>query len=483
MSYLKLLFPFGLLYFSNLLLLLRGDGLSFLEFFYSSLACAFLIFLILYQQVIDKIAPLDLIETKNTHKSSADFERYLLAFSPVFFPLSSFFPFTIFGIVLLVRIREILILIQRIMDKYGNNSSLLYHKLDKLSRLRPQIAVHLSGFETAGYQINQWLPVLEQLNLSVIIIVRKKSILSGIHPTSLPIVYVRNHQWLEHVLSIESMRTVLYPANPMENAQAFRQYRLNHFFINHGESDKAVNQSKLLQAYDKLLVSGPLALERLQTAGLALRADQVEIVGRPQAEMLLDKQGEACGNNLTVLYAPTWEGFGEDVDYSSIQNLGMDILKGLVDDPRVNKAIFRPHPYTGMRNSQVRQVLKDMLLFCKSQKITVHGMDTPIFESMNVSDVLLCDLSSVIGDYLATDKPIILAMNDNVSETIEKGEAVSAESAYKLSEGTQLAELIVDICTVDSMQIERKNIRSRVLGDIPEGSFNRFKAIINESVQ
>src|SRR5699024_7020044 len=136
----------------------------------------------------------------------------------------------------------------------------------------------------------------------------------------------------------------------------FRHYRLNHFFINHGESDKAVNQSKLLMAYDRILVGGPLAERRLRSAGLPVRPGQVIHVGRPQAEMLLRERRATTGAIRTILYAPTWEGFKESVDYSSIGRFSHQMLQPLWRQSDY-KILFKPHPYVGLRDKQRRRAL------------------------------------------------------------------------------------------------------------------------------
>lgn len=347
----------------------------------------------------------------------------------------------------------------------------------------PLIAVYVSGLASVAYQINQWLPVLERFHLPVVIIVRQRGIFDGMPETSIPIIFARRAIDAEAVLSC-GIRTVLYPGNPMHNAQAFRHYKLNHFFINHGESDKAVNQSKLLMAYDKLLVAGPMAHRRLLEAGLKVREDQVEYVGRPQTELQLrvvlqrDKKSP-----LKVLYAPTWEAFVDSVDYSSVGDLGMGLLKTLAGLSNV-QVVFKPHPYTGSRSTTHARCLKEMKRFCLSNDIRVEEGLNSIHECMNESDLLITDVSSVLNDYLISRKPIILCVNEKLSERADLDEEFpSSKAAYKLLSCSGLAALLSEIDQNDWLRDIRDEVRKDSLGDYPEGALARFLDVVESSTR
>lgn len=351
-----------------------------------------------------------------------------------------------------------------------------------LDQHQPKVAVYVSGLANVAYQINQWLPVLEQLEVPVIVIARQRGIYDGMSQTNIPVFYVRKMADVERVL-LSGLRTVLYPANPMHNAQALRQYRLNHFFINHGESDKAVNQSKLLQAYDKLLVAGPMAHRRLLEAGLALREGQVEYVGRPQAEILLEQrtQNQPLALPIRVLYAPTWEGFADGVDYSSVRRLGLEILEQLARLEGV-EVVFKPHPYTGSRKADTRKYLALMKRFCNANGIVVEESLSSIHQCMNKSDVLICDVSSVLNDYLITRKPIILCVNGMMQAMDVDQDFPSARAAYKASSANDVGDTLQLLQSEDPLAQYRAEVRRDSLGDFPEGSLARFSQVIRESV-
>ncbi|AEG31698.1 CDP-glycerol:poly(glycerophosphate) glycerophosphotransferase [Thiomicrospira cyclica ALM1] len=351
--------------------------------------------------------------------------------------------------------------------------------LKLLKKTNPKVAIYISGLEGVAYQVNQWLPVLEKMAIPAIIIVREKSIYKGMKPTPIPTFYARAQIDVETLISnAPTLKTVLYPANTMKNVQALRFYHLNHYFINHGESDKAVNQSKLLMAYDKLLVGGPLAEKRLREAGLPIRDGQIEHVGRPQAELFLE-QIEQPQPIKTLLYAPTWEGFVDNVNYSSINELGYDMVKTIINTQKY-KLIFKPHPYTGRKQAKNAQYLKRILQLCKENNVDIHLPDSSaeLHDLMNQSDALITDISSVLNEYLITNKPIILCNTKHYPLEEMNQEFPSTQAAYVLNDGKEIDKLLTTIDQQDTMQAIRYAIRTASLCDFKDSAFDQFTRVI-----
>jgi hypothetical protein len=355
--------------------------------------------------------------------------------------------------------------------------------LEQLRHEAPQVVVYVSGLSNVAYQINQWLPVLERLTVKPLIVVRERIIAQKMNATEIPIFFARTMFDVETLYSTvrDSLRVVLYPANPMKNVQSLRQSELLHFFINHGESDKSVNQSKLLMAYDKLLVGGPLAEQRLRKAGLSLRDNQIEFVGRPQAEILLD-QSSGIKKIKTLLYAPTWEGFVEDADYCSVSSIGLAMLNELVDCGEY-QVLVKLHPYAGHRSREVRNALQAMKRMAQ-QHDAIEWLDSalPIHECMNRSDLMICDISSVLNEYLITRKPIII-MNTRVMPIADlEQQFPSARACYVLNPEKSILEILNGLDSKDVKQDDRALVRKQSLGDHPEGAMARFNQVIAQAV-
>jgi hypothetical protein len=351
--------------------------------------------------------------------------------------------------------------------------------LHRLALHRPKVVLYLSGASGCAYQGNMWIPVLEKLDAKVAIVARERHILSGLIPTKLPVFYMTSMRELEFLERV-GVRSVLYPANPQKNTQMLRFYRMNHFFINHGESDKVVNQSKFLMAYDKLLVAGPLAEQRLQDAGIPMRPGQVVHVGRPPVELLLKRVAQVNQPIRRILYAPTWEGFVEEANYSSVSEFGLNLLQSLVAAKRW-EIIFKAHPFTGSRKAANKQALSNLNeLF--SSRITVTEPTSSIYELMNDADLMITDISSTIPDYLYTLKPMILTNPAGLSRNEMHATYPSSRATYILDDPQSAAQMVKAIADNDTMISDRQSIARLILGDKPDQSIATFNRIINESL-
>ena len=181
----------------------------------------------------------------------------VVAVFPVFFLVH-------FNLVLLLTIFAWLVIspyVWSLLIRIIRKEKISQSNLEQLRHEAPQVVVYVSGLYNVAYQINQWLPVLERLTVKPLIVVRESQIVQGMDATEIPIFFAHTMFDVETLYNTMggSLRVVLYPGNSRKCVESFRHSQLQHFFINHGESDKSVNQSKLLMAYDKLLVAGPLA--------------------------------------------------------------------------------------------------------------------------------------------------------------------------------------------------------------------------------
>jgi hypothetical protein len=352
--------------------------------------------------------------------------------------------------------------------------------LHQLEVYRPQVILHLSGLSGTAYQGNMWIPVMEQLDAKVAIVARERHIVSGLIPTKLPVFYMNSMRELE-LLEQVAVRTVLYPANTQKNTHMMRFAKMNHFFINHGESDKVVNQSKFLMGYDKLLVAGPLAEKRLHDAGIPMRPDQVVHIGRPPVQLLLNRPPHLPSSITTILYAPTWEGFVEAANYSSVSEFGLTLLKSLVS-VRCWKVVFKPHPLTGTKDPATKRALQKATKLCESTGVHVAGDETSIYSLMNEADLMITDISSTIPDFLFTMKPMVLTNPASLPHTEMHATYQSSRATYILDDPETAAQHIKAIQINDTMSADRIAISRFILGDMACDAIQTFNRVINESL-
>ncbi|MGK5500705.1 hypothetical protein, partial [Streptomyces sp. URMC 125] len=215
-----------------------------------------------------------------------------------------------------------------------------------LAEYRPTVAMYFSGGTASAYQANMWLPPLAALEGRPLIVLRERFMVQRIDATDVPIVCVPKVAHLMH-LEHSPLKAMLHPSNSGKTSQVLRIPTIKHAFINHGESDKLSSCNPYAKAYDEVWVAGPAARERYRLADIGVDDRDVVEVGRPQLAPILPYAGPpGPGAPLTVLYAPTWEGWTEDPGNTSIILAGEDIVRALLADPGV-RLLYKPHPMTG----------------------------------------------------------------------------------------------------------------------------------------
>jgi hypothetical protein len=93
-------------------------------------------------------------------------------------------------------------------------------------------------------------------------------------------------------------------------------------------------------------VAGPAARERYALAEVGVEDKDVVEIGRPQLDAVRPYAGPPAGAYVTVLYAPTWEGWDGNPGNTSVVAAGENLVRALLADPGV-RLLYKPHPLTG----------------------------------------------------------------------------------------------------------------------------------------
>jgi hypothetical protein len=112
--------------------------------------------------------------------------------------------------------------------------------LGALAAPEPEVVLYHSGAPGSAYQINMWLSTMEQLGRPALVLLRQSEHLSELEPTSVPIACVPSASDVMD-LDLPSLRLAFYVGNVAENVHLWRNGRLRHVFIGHGDSDKAAS--------------------------------------------------------------------------------------------------------------------------------------------------------------------------------------------------------------------------------------------------
>ncbi|MFB9832170.1 hypothetical protein [Actinoallomurus acaciae] len=219
---------------------------------------------------------------------------------------------------------------------------------ERLAELRPEVALYFSGSADSAYQANMWLSTMDDLDHRAVIILRERHMVPLLGRTRTPVLCVPKAMDMVR-LDLSSIRTALYPANVGKNLHMLRMSGVRSAFINHGDSDKPASFNPFARAYDEVWVAGPAGRERYLTMRTGVRDEDIVEVGRPQLAPI-DPTGVTPDPMFTVLYAPTWEGWSDDLAHSSVATMGPAIVRALLEHAPQIRVLYKPHPLTGTRD-------------------------------------------------------------------------------------------------------------------------------------
>nr|WP_234320219.1 CDP-glycerol glycerophosphotransferase family protein [Streptomyces sp. SBT349] len=220
-----------------------------------------------------------------------------------------------------------------------------------IEEYRPDVGLYFSGGSGTAYQANMWLSTLAALEGRPLVVLRERGMVQQIAATDVPIVCLPR---VAHLMLLEhsSLKMLLHPANAPKTSQVLRIPTIKHAFTNHGESDKLSSCNPYAKVYDQVWVAGPAARKRYALADVGVDDRDVVEVGRPQLAPILPWTGAPePGRRVTVLYAPTWEGWTNDPGNTSVLLAGENIVRALLADPRA-RLLYKPHPMTGSVNKE-----------------------------------------------------------------------------------------------------------------------------------
>ena len=218
----------------------------------------------------------------------------------------------------------------------------------RLAELRPEVALYFSGSLDSAYQANMWLSTIDELDHRAVIILRERAMVPLLTQTRTPVLCVPKAMDMVR-LDLSTIRCALYPANVGKNLHLLRMSGIRSAFINHGDSDKPASFNPFARAYDEVWVAGPAGRERYLTMRTGVRDEDIVEVGRPQLAPI-DTSGVTPDPMFTVLYAPTWEGWSDDLAHSSVATMGPAIVRTLLDHSPQIRVLYKPHPLTGTRD-------------------------------------------------------------------------------------------------------------------------------------
>jgi hypothetical protein len=398
---------------------------------------------------------------------------------------------------------------------------------EQVRALAPEVVVYFSGTRDSAYQLNMWLPVLERTDRRPLVLLRERVHLSTLGPTSVPVVCLPNPVDVMN-FPLPTARIALYIANIGKNIHLLREPRLKHVFIGHGDSDKVASVNPFSKVHDEIWVAGRAARERYAVAKVGVRDDSVVEVGRPQLDGVARAGGPgsppsgttAPDRPLTVLYAPTWEGWTADAAQTSLVVQGEQLLTALLDPALGVRVVFKPHPLTGTVTPEAATALRRILTLLRrngaldasatpppepstdpvtaderatawsaafwtampaDRHLVVDGSVPSLFDCFNHADVLVGDISSVVSDFVASEKPYVVTNPDALPEDEFRAANPSTAGGYLLTPGgTDVAGVVRLIRGEDPRRAERRTVREHLLGPAQPPAIDRWNAAVED---
>ncbi|MFF0152270.1 CDP-glycerol glycerophosphotransferase family protein [Micromonospora sp. NPDC005203] len=363
-----------------------------------------------------------------------------------------------------------------------------------LDNYRPEVALYFAGPAKDVYQANMWLAPTEALQQRAVVLLRSRDAFLDLADTRLPVICVPTGVDFMN-LDLRNIRAALYAANVGANIHMLREPSTKHVFVGHGDSDKQASVNPYSKVYDEVWVAGLAGRERYARAGVGVLDSDIVEIGRPQLAGVHTFGAESVDRPFTVLYAPTWEGWLDDDPYhTSLVLMGERIVKGLLATTPRLRLIYKPHPLTGSRSRAARKVHDRVVAAIRAAggdpsassldgtaHLVVTGRTPALFDCFNQTDLLISDVSSVVSDFVQSQRPYVVANPSGLSEDDFRREYPTARAAYLLSKDCGELEKIVALTRAgdDPMTEARRELKTYLLGPAEANPMDRFQEEIS----
>lgn len=341
-----------------------------------------------------------------------------------------------------------------------------------------RIAVYFADGAVNMYQMRQWYRPLAELAETWPVAVLARSATGAqalLDDGALPVVFVPGVRDVERFLADQDIRIVLYVNQNTRNFQMFRYGGRWHVFINHGESDKMYMTTNQYKAYDYALVAGQAARDRLTRVLWDYDVDVRTIeIGRPQADHYSGRLPYEPDDRTVVLYAPTWEGDRPAAHYGSVASHGEALVAALLASGR-HRVVYRPHPRSGVVDPEygaANQRIIAALTQANAADPSAHHVfdDGPeLGWQLAAADVAVVDISAMVYDRLAADKPLLITRPQDRRAAIDDSGYLSACEWLTVEDAPRIVDEVERVCGDDEARERLETWVQHYFGDTAPG--------------
>lgn len=342
-----------------------------------------------------------------------------------------------------------------------------------------EVIVYFADTMDSMYQLRSWYGPLQELHEAqgVTVVCMDSRTAAAIRAESgLPVITVARDATLDALILRSDIKLILYVNyNPL-NTAPLRTRSAIHVSLLHGDSDKGVSVSNQVKAYDVSFVAGQAAIDRYERRTILFdAASRCIAVGRPSMDTSRrpDGPGPLAGRRPVVLYAPTWEGGQASVAYSSLLTHA-DVLVASLIRAGID-VVYRPHPLTGVRTAAYGEADAALRRLLTERGQTVSDL-ADIADDFDRADALVCDVSAVASDWLATGRPLVVTRAQRGHGFYEAAtDLLRLVPRLRAEDAEGAGELLMEQITQDPQRAERRTLTEYYLGDTsPGASLRRF---------
>ncbi len=349
----------------------------------------------------------------------------------------------------------------------------------QLEAFDPQVIVHISAGTSQTYMFNQWMDAFNAVPRRLLFVVREATHLSRLSATHWPMVYATRTRDVERFV-LPNVRIVFYAANGVKNVHLLREAGVKHVFLNHGDSDKSSSANPVTRVYNELWVAGPAAIDRYEAAGIDIPRSSFAIVGRPQVDGMTPGP-RPRPQPPRILYAPTWEGAYEESNYSSLEVMGVEIVRRIIAERPDWGIVFKPHPATGKHRSGMLAAKRQVDAMLREAPNAEHHLlagpaRLSVYDCFAEADVLISDISSVVTDFLVTDRPVLVSNPKDLPVDEYLRLFPSQRASYLVDAACEALLPMLDLAVADDpLAAERRAMRAYLHGEHPNGPLQTFR--------
>jgi hypothetical protein len=328
-----------------------------------------------------------------------------------------------------------------------------------------------------------WLTTMDRLPRSSLVVLRERAVMRDLGPCTTPVLCIPDSVDFM-TFPLPRIRVALYTANVGKTIHLLREPGVRHVFIGHGDSDKTASSNPFSKVYSEIWVAGSAGRDRYRRANVGIHDEDIIEVGRPQLSGIDGFSGQVPPV-MTVLYAPTWEGWTNDPPHTSDAPSGPKIAERLVARPDV-RLIYKPHPLTGTVSPAAAAsdaAIRATVARAGGGHSVAAGPGPSLYDFFNRADVLVADISSVLTDFVESQKPYVVVNLTALDDAEFRATYPSASAAYLINGAGGVDAAVEAIRGGDPMRAKRNDLKHYLLGPDEPDAMTRFSTAVDTAYE